>query len=312
MESKVLMVSKRKTPSYVENAILKMRPPHSMHIICIDVTNKCDLACSNCTRLLENQDAFWDMTPENFRLALQSLKQYPGIIAMIGGNPCMHPKFEELCQIFAEEIPEKNRRGLWTNNFFKHKALAEKTFGVFNLNTHGDSRASESMQSMKGRSWYHEGHSEHSPLLTAMKDLFDERTMWEKIPECDINLNWSAAIVQNQGELRYYFCEVAAAFDLARGEDHGFPLKENWWLDSIRLYADQIQHFCPGCGVPAKIQGPLDVEEIDMYTISNEKIALKGRKRRGKVIRIQSIEEVRRLDHQVTDYSSWLKGNAHE
>lgn len=306
------LMQKRQSPNYVQDAILRMRPPNSMHIICIDVTNKCDLVCSNCTRLLENQDHFWDMTPENFRLALRSLKQYPGIIAMIGGNPCMHPKFEELCQIFVEEIPEQFRRGLWTNNFFKHKALAEKVFGVFNLNTHGDSRAITSMQSMKDRSWYHEGHSEHSPLLTAIKDLYDEQTVWQMIPECDINLNWSAAIVQNRGELRYYFCEVAAAFDLARGEDHGLPLKDNWWLDGIKVYEDQIRHFCPGCGVAAKIQGPLDSDETDMYTVSNEQIALKGRKKRGKVIRIESIEDVQQLKHQVTDYSNWLQGTPHE
>ena len=77
-----------------EGAIPLMRGPRNMHIICIDVTNKCDLACSNCTRLLVNQDEFWDMTPENFRLALKSMKGYRGIIAMIGGNPCMHPKFK--------------------------------------------------------------------------------------------------------------------------------------------------------------------------------------------------------------------------
>jgi hypothetical protein len=303
---------KAKFSLFAEQAISRMRPPNAMHIICIDVTNKCDLACSNCTRLLENQDAFWDMTLENFRLALRSLKQYPGVIAMIGGNPCMHPKFEALCQIFVEEIPERFRRGLWTNNFFKHKALAEQVFGVFNLNTHGDERAVKSMQSMRGRSWYHEGHSEHSPILTAMKDLYDEETMWRLIPECDINLNWSAAIVENKGELRYYFCEVAAAFDLARGEDHGFPLKDNWWMDGIKTYAEQIVNFCPGCGVPAKIQGPLDSDETDMYTTTNETIALRGRKKRGKVIKIHSLDDVSQLAHRVTEYSNWLQGQPHE
>lgn len=305
-------MSKVRIPPIAEQAILRMRPPNSMHIICVDVTNKCDLACSNCTRLLENQDAFWDMSPENFRLALRSLKQFPGIIAMIGGNPCMHPRFEELCQIFVEEIPEPCRRGLWTNNFFRHKALSEQVFGVFNLNTHGDERAIASMQSMKGRSWYHEGNSEHSPMLTAIKDLYDEETMWRLIPECYINLNWSAAIVQNKGELRYYFCEVAAAFDLARGEDHGLPLKDFWWMDGIKVYSDQIQYLCPGCGVAAKIQGALDADETDMYTVSNELIALKGRKKRGNIIKIHSLTDVTLLDHRVTEYSDWLKGTPYE
>jgi hypothetical protein len=40
--------------NFADLAIPKMRGPNQMHIICIDVTNKCDLACSNCTRLLEN------------------------------------------------------------------------------------------------------------------------------------------------------------------------------------------------------------------------------------------------------------------
>ena len=98
-----------------------------MSIICVDVTNKCDLACSNCTRLLENQDALWEMTPDDFRTALRSLKDYPGIIAMIGGNPAMHRNYKELCRIFVEEVPERRQRGLWTNNVFKHEKVSNKS-----------------------------------------------------------------------------------------------------------------------------------------------------------------------------------------
>ena len=170
-----------------DEAIPLMRGPRNMHIICVDVTNKCDLACSNCTRLLENQDTFWDMTPENFRLALQSLKDYHGIIAMIGGNPCMHPKFKELCQIFVEEIPNKMQRGLWTNNFFKHGKLCQDTFGTFNLNSHGNDRAEPHLESLHNNakaagalSWFYKGQSDHAPILTAIKDLYPEDEMWEK------------------------------------------------------------------------------------------------------------------------------------
>ncbi len=41
----------------------------------------------------------------------------------------MHPKFEELCRIFVEEVPNKAQRGLWTNNAFKHAELSKETFG---------------------------------------------------------------------------------------------------------------------------------------------------------------------------------------
>jgi len=110
-------------------AITNMLSPYEMQIIQIDITNKCDLACSNCTRLLENQNNFWEMTPENFRLAVRSLKGFPGIIGMMGGNPAMHRDFKELCDIFVEEVPNKNQRGLFTNNIFKHADVAKKVFG---------------------------------------------------------------------------------------------------------------------------------------------------------------------------------------
>lgn len=291
----------------VLSAIARMKPPAEMKIICIDVTNKCDLACSNCTRLLENQDHHWDMTPENFRDALRSLKDYPGIIAMIGGNPCMHPNFERLCQIFTEEIPDKSRRGLWTNNFFKHQDISKKTFGVFNLNSHGNKRGTLSLAPFKDISWYHEGNSEHAPLLTAVKDFYPEAEMWERISKCDINQNWSATIIQNNGKLRCYFCEVAASFDLARGEDHGIPATPGWWKTKIEGFTEQIHQFCPSCGVPAKFSGPLDCEEIDMYSETNKTIAEKSLQKKRKIIEIKTIDQLKKSSHHVTDYSKNLQ-----
>ena len=265
-----------------EGAIPLMRGPRNMHIICIDVTNKCDLACSNCTRLLVNQDEFWDMTPENFRLALKSMKGYRGIIAMIGGNPCMHPKFKELCEIFVEEIPNKMQRGLWTNNFFKHGKLCEETFGTFNMNSHGNDRAEPHLEALHNKvkaagalSWFYKGQSDHAPIMTAIQDLFPEDEMWDMITKCDINREWSAAIVQNNGELRAYFCEVAASFDLARNQDHGMPVTEGWWKKHITEFGEQIKKFCPGCGVAAKQKTVKDVDETDSYTRTNADIATK-------------------------------------
>jgi organic radical activating enzyme len=297
--------------SIADAAIARMRGPRNMHIICIDVTNKCDLACSNCTRLLENQDHFWDITPENFRLALRSLKGYWGVIAMIGGNPCMHKNFAELCQIFEEEVPNKLQRGLWTNNYFKHRELCEKTFGTFNLNSHGEQRAEEGLtelatvaRSTGGVAWNYSGHSDHAPLLTAVKDLYPEQEMWDRISNCDINREWSASIVQNKGELRAYFCEVAASFDLARGTDHGMPLTEGWWNKQITDFSDQVKRFCPGCGVPAKQKGNKDYEEIDTYTDSNADLAVKSlAKKNRKIIHLDATQK-EEVNKRVTLYNS--------
>lgn len=296
--------------SYADIAIGKMRSPEHMHIICVDVTNKCDLSCSNCTRLLKNQDSLWEMTPDNFRLALKSLKDYKGIIAMIGGNPCVHTQFEKLCEIFRDEIPNQNQRGLWTNNYFKHREVIEKTFGGLNLNPHNEERANEKLKDLHNvminqrgfNGGYYAGNSRHAPLLTAVKDLYPEKEMWEKIAGCDINREWSASIVQNNGNLRAYFCEVAASFDLARGTDNGHQVVEGWWKKPIREFGDQIKHFCTGCGAPARLRGSMDNEQIDTYTKSNADLALKSEQNKGRKIKLLASNEV--LDHKVTEYFS--------
>jgi hypothetical protein len=289
----------------LKKAVAKLRSPYEMKIICIDITNKCDLACSNCTRLLENQDEFWEMTPENFRLAVRSLQDFPGIIAIIGGNPAMHRNFKEICDIFVEEIPNKMQRGLWTDNIFKHSDLAKDVFGIFNLNPHGTERGIKSLEALKTLGWYHEAYSSHSPLLTAGKDLFEEEEMWDRISKCDINREWSASIVQNQGNVRAYFCEVAASFDLARGTDNGIEAVPGWWRRHVSEFEDQVRHFCPGCGVPAKLKGHMDFENTDTYTRSNADLALKSSKKGRKIAELDETNAV--IDHKVTQYSQNLR-----
>ena len=254
-------------------AISKMRPPSQMKIICIDITNRCNLSCSNCTRLLENQVGYWDMSLDNFRKAVSSLSDFPGMIAIIGGNPCMHREFEAICQILVEEIPDINHRGLWSNNVFKHTELVVNTFGGFNLNAHGDTRGKASLADVSKRvgdkAYLYQGNSKHAPLLAAIKDIYGEEKMWDLISKCDINQNWSATIIENQGNLRAYFCEVAGSFDVARKGDFGIEVRPNWWRASIESFSDQIKHFCPGCGAAASIKGVKDNLEIDTFTKSN-------------------------------------------
>jgi hypothetical protein len=299
-----------------------MRSPYQMGVIHIDITNKCDLACSNCMRLLENQSSFWDMTLDNFRLAARSLQGYPGIITVMGGNPAMHPKFEDICKIFVQEVPNKSQRGLWTNNVFKYAELAKETFGIFNLNPHDDARGIKSLEPLKSLPvagnlsrvdwaksilphgvWYAAGSSSHSPVLTAVKDLYGEAEMWDRISKCEFNQYWSAAIVQNKGNLRAYFCEVAAAFDLARGTDHGIPVEPGWWRRNISEFDEQVAHFCPGCGIPAKLQGHMDFLETDTYTVSNADLARQTKDTRRKVTELDTSQPVVSMRRKVIHYT---------
>ena len=230
---------------------------------------------------------------------------------MIGGNPCMHPKFYELCRIFQVERPNKNQRGLWTNNFFKHEKISVETFGVFNLNAHDDKRAIKSLKNFHNTKHYHGGSSTHAPILTAIKDLYpNEKDMWNLISNCDVNKNWSASIVQNRGKLKAYFCEIAASFDLARGEDNGIDVTNDWWDNNIKFFNKQIKHFCPGCGVAARLSATQDSEEIDTFTISNKDLADLSIKISGRSVRqISTVDEISKLNNQVTQYSDKTKKN---
>ena len=291
----------------VNLSISKMKSPAEMKIICIDITNRCNLGCSNCTRLLENQEGYWDMSLDNFRLATRSLSDFPGMIAVIGGNPCMHRQFEEICEILVEEIPEKEKRGLWSNNVFKHTDLVVKVFGGFNLNPHGDKKGEMSLKEVYRRTGgignLYEGNSMHAPLLVAIKDLYGEEEMWNKISNCDINKNWSASIIQNNGNLRAYFCEVAASFDLARKTDYGLEVKPGWWRENIFKYEDQIKHFCPGCGAAARLSPTRDNEETDVFSHSNSDLVNISLKRNRKTINIDAIDLLVK-EEPITKYAS--------
>jgi hypothetical protein len=150
-------------------------------------------------------------------------------------------------------------------------------------------------------------HSSHSPILTAVKDLFDEPEMWDRISKCDINQNWSASIIQNKGKLRAYFCEVAAAFDLARGTDHGIEVTPDWWRRHISEFEQQVSHFCPGCGVPAKATPYMDFEETDIYTGSNADLAEKSLKKKRRIVQVTRAALTVANPHKVTQYSPNLK-----
>jgi hypothetical protein len=116
-------------------------------IIQVVITTACDRNCSNCTQLLPFRADYRFMSVDCFREVVESLRDWPGVVAMFGGNPCVHPNFPAFCRILAEAIPP-TRRGLWTNHLFKHGAIAAETFGKgrLNLNAHGNPEAAAEIE----------------------------------------------------------------------------------------------------------------------------------------------------------------------
>jgi len=267
-----------------KNQCLKnMKAPGDMRgtaiygVMQILVTNRCDGGmCSNCTQMLPYQHGHEDMTPENFLLACESLIDYPGVVGMMGGNPCLHPQFDELCDIMAEVLPNRAKRGIWTNNLNGHGKIVNETFGYYNFNVHGNAKAGEEMRDTckQAKVWGEELHSLHGAVMVAMSDLVpDKDTRYKIISSCDINQRWSPAIVQRNGKLKGFFCEVAAAWSAVYNDKAGVKIVPEWWKMSMDRFATQVERYCHGCGCALRLKGHYDYEKKDDVSHSTQQLA---------------------------------------
>lgn len=235
-------------------------------ILQIWVTRDCNLACTHCTQGSNLKGKTGRITPEQFEVAVKSLKDYFGVVGMFGGNPAMHPQFDELCKIMRAHIPF-HRRGLWCNDLMGKGAHARITFNpnVSNLNVHMSSKAHDEMV----RDWPEaarvvkglDGDSHHAPTMVALKDVIsDEGERWELISKCDVNQNWSAMICVVRNELRGFFCEIAGAHAMLHQHepdypDLGVPIEPGWWNKPMTAFSEQAKFHCHDCGVPLRAKG---------------------------------------------------------
>lgn len=279
-------------------------------IIQIIITTICDEACGNCTQLLPFRRDYKHMSLDVFRKALQSLKDWPGVIALFGGNPVAHPKFDDICSILAHEVPDQRKRGLWTNNLFNDRKgeVARNTFypsGRFNLNAHGNAAASalfdkwlpgRMVESTRTRaSW-------HSPVLMDYRDYGLSEQDWITAREmCDINQKWSGAIAERDGKPYAYFCEVAASLDGITGQNHGIEAIPGWWKLPMAFFHEQVRKCCDsGCGVPLRRKGSLDKDET--YDVSASwSVRLPDQRKNA----VQLHFDLQEPTQEVTDYQKY-------
>lgn len=230
-------------------------------VLQVKVTSFCDLDCKNCSvgvGLAKKLKRQFLMKPEQFRTALRSLKGYKGVIGMFGGNPCLHPRFEELCDIFCEEVPDKAQRGLWSNNLLGHGKRCRATFHGphSNINVHESRKAWDELE----QEWPEATRlragltapSMHGPVLGAMADLgIPPAEMWEKVAGCYVNQTWSAEITVVDGALSAYFCEIAATMaELTGDSSEGVDVVPGWWQRPMAAFAHQVSAYCTKCLVP--------------------------------------------------------------
>jgi hypothetical protein len=235
-------------------------------VIQISLTRACDKSCFNCTQGSNLRGKSEFISLGHFEQAVSTLTDYFGVVGIFGGNPALHPKFEEICKILQNYIP-KEQRGLWCNNPVGKTKIMRETFNpsYSNLNVHLDSEAYAEF-----KSGWPEAHpvglnedSRHAPVHLAMKDVIeDESERWNRITTCDINHLWSPMITVFREELRAYFCEIAGAQAVLNQHkpdypDTGIPVVKDWWKKPIEDFQNQIEKHCHECAVPLRGYGEL-------------------------------------------------------
>lgn len=279
-------------------------------VIQIHITRACDQACYGCTQGSNLRGKSHLITPEEFEQACQSLKGYWGVVGMFGGNPAVHPRFEELCGIFCNYFPFE-QRGLWCNHPLGKGKIMRLTFdpNISNLNVHLNQEAYDEFRKdwPESRPFGLMKDSRHSPPFVAMQDVIeDEEDRWDLISRCDVNQFWSAMVCVIPGRgLRGFFCEIAGAQAVLHADDPHWPdtgleAVPGWWRAPMNDFAQQVKVHCHSCGVPLRRYGQLAVGG-DFEEVSQTHADIYQPKKKDRPVNLIQIDEGRKLT-RVTDY----------
>jgi hypothetical protein len=251
-----------------------------MDIIQLDVTSKCFLRCSNCTRLVAHFRDPKSMPVETFRRAVLSMYGWETrgkVLGIIGGEPTLHPDFEEIALLFLKlwgrsgechhgllPVDDFNRyanerlfdrtsgRGLWTSlgeSYYRHYEVIQRVFDHQTINTHENPGLHQTL--LVNRAEY-----------CRVNKITDDEWLANR-DKCWVQNTWSASINRHGA----YFCEVAAAIDdLFNDGKSAWPIENGWWKRQPGDFNDQL-HLCDRCALAQP--GPAAVARDDQDVLGS-------------------------------------------
>ena len=260
-----------------------MKSPADMKIIQIEITNACIHKCSNCTRFCGHHQTPFFMSFDDFKKAVDSLKDFQGTVGVMGGEPTLHPQFKEFIAYLKEKRSDTSvfpmfkrpvrdfntyhsshltklsgrKRGLWSalgNKYYEHFEQIQDTFAYQCINDHRNAGL-------------------HQALLITRKELQIPDDEWFSLRDkCWIQNEWSASITPKG----CFFCEIAAALDMLFDGPGGWPVDSDWWKRTPEDFKDQL-YWCELCSAALPVPSNLGNEEKDIISpVMLKKIMEKG------------------------------------
>jgi hypothetical protein len=257
------------------------------------------------------------MTLEQVATALDTLEEWidapiskvrnvPHWIGIIGGEPTLHPRFEEICHLIRERFPVRAQNGqygavgLWSTGttpmYHKHKKLIDETFGFLILNPHDENQ---------------EAQCKHQPISVAIDEVVpDEKMKKFLIKNCWVQRQWCPTINWNGA----YFCEVAANLDIILNKgDKAWPVEKGWWkrhpgLDG--LY-DQSHSLCGKCGMAAPMERDLIGADVTKFSPGLLTLFRKQEMRNVADENVQIIKRVITNEEIIGRLPTWMPANYH-
>jgi hypothetical protein len=286
-------------------------------VLQIHLTRACTLSCIGCTQgsNLTGKTSF--MSLEHFEEACISVKGYFGVVGLFGGQPTLHPQFPEICEIMRRHVPF-NHRGLWTQDLNGHGKVCRETFNPShsNLNVHTNVEAAlEMINDWPECAPYVKGleDSRHSPPFVAMQDMEDmtDEERWDLIGDCDVNQRWSSLIGVFRGELRAWFCELAAAQAMLHQHEPDYPdtgkkVVPGWWDNPMSEFDAQVRFHCFACGHPLRGPGDLAMEGTVEQVSKTHANVYKLKKPHGKTVQLVTRRD--QLGGKVSAATQYLPG----
>jgi hypothetical protein len=237
----------------------------------IDVTNACHHACSNCTRFCGEHPKPFFMEVDFFKKAVDSLVDFPGIVGIIGGEPSLHPDFEEMMDYYAAKIPEPRPAafiGTPTPSFKDYgrtvRYMRGRKRGLFSALGPGYYKNFETIQDVFAYQSLndHQSVNMHQAILVTRKELGIPDEEWFKLRDnCWIQNIWSATITPKGA----FFCEIAASLDMLFDGPGGWPVEPGWWKRKPFEFGEQL-NWCESCSVALTMPANSANDECDIVS----------------------------------------------